>query len=334
MDTFDRCRYDIVVRFPRPNRNNRSLLQQLDDVESVLENQEGPVIFLEGLDEPLYHIQGIIPDEFEQFHTLSAPEGQEERIRQLDDGRNILLTTILRDKWNLRVGDSLNLILSGNRGNKFRRTYTIIGFFDNFFPGLWSYGLISERNFKRDIAAESAAPFYVRSGGDTRNAVRTIQTAFARQKPIVQTVEAMKQEILSENSRVFMILRFFSAITAAAGTFGILNNMIISFMERKRTLAVLRSLGMTRLKVIKMLLIEGLAAGLLGGAAGVGTGFLLLSNTVPYVIKAIGSETRIIYSVPVMLYCFLGAVTISVLASIGPMLRAGKMNLISTIQYE
>lgn len=333
-DTFSRCNYDIIVQFSHPNRNNKNLLGELEGIEVVLENQEGPIIYLDGLDEPLYHIQGIDPEEFVQFHTLSAPLGMEDRIEHLDDGKNILLTTTLRDRWSLKVGDPLTLTLTGSHGNKIRRVYTVTGFFDNIFPGLWSYGLISERNFKRDIGINSTGPYYIRSTGDTQEAIRTIQTAFARQKPVVQTIEAMKQEIEDENIRVFTVLRFFSLITAIAGTFGILNNMTISFMERKRTLATLRSLGMTRWKVMKMLLAEGLGIGLLGAAAGAGTGLLILSNIVPYVFKATGSETRIIYSVPVILYCFYAAMVIPVLASAGPMLRAVRMNLISTIQYE
>jgi putative ABC transport system permease protein len=177
-------------------------------------------------------------------------------------------------------------------------------------------------------------PYYVKSSGNTLKTVGTIQAAFARQKPVVQTIEAMKREVLSENIRVFTILRYFSFITAVAGTFGIFNNMIISYLERKRTLAILRSLGMTRWKAIKLLLAEGFAAGLLGGAAGTGLGLLILTCIVPSVIQAIGSEIRIILSVPVMLYCSCDAVIVSVVASVGPMIRTARMNLISAIQYE
>ena len=105
-------------------------------------------------------------------------------------------------------------------------------------------------------------------------------------------------------------------ITAVAGTFGVLNNMIISYLERKRTLAILRSLGMTRWKVMKMLVVEGFATGLLGGAAGTGAGVLILTRIIPYVIRATGSEMRIMLDISIMLYCFCAAVIISVLASV------------------
>lgn len=334
MDTFDRCYYDIIVQFPHSGRNNKKLLGELDGIQAVMENQEGPVTFLEGFDEPLYHLQGINIEEFEQFHTLLEPEGQMNQLRHLDEGRNILLTTILRDKWNLKAGDPITLILCGKNGEKFRRTYTIIGFFDNFFPGLWSYGLISEHNFKRDIGIDSAGAYYVKSSGNTEKAVAAIEAELARQKPAVQTVEELQREILSENNRVFSILRFFSVITAVAGTFGVLNNMIISYLERKRTLAILRSLGMTRWKVMKMLVVEGFATGLLGGAAGTGAGVLILTRIIPYVIRATGSEMRIMLDISIMLYCFCAAVIISVLASVGPVTRTGSMNLIAEVQYE
>jgi len=80
--------------------------------------------------------------------------------------------------------------------------------------------------------------------------------------------------------------------------------------------------------------VEGFAAGLIGGAAGTGTGVLVLTRIIPYVIRATGSEMRIVVDIPIMLYCFCAAVVISVLASVGPVTRTGRMNLIAEIQYE
>ncbi len=49
------------------------------------------------------------------------------------------------------------------------------------------------------------------------------------------------------------------------GIFGVLNNFLISFMERKRYLAIYRSVGMSREQIVKMVFIEGLSGGIIGG---------------------------------------------------------------------
>ncbi len=334
MDCYDRCHYDILVRFSQPNKNLKNILTDLPDIQDVLENQERSVVYLEGYEEPIYCVQGICIKDFENFHTLSVPQGQGEILNRLDDGRMILLSTILRDRWDLKEGDALRLLLRGSRGNTIYRNYTVLGFFDNLFPGRWSYALISEGNFRRDIASNSPGTFYVKSKDDTREAVNRLQSLFAHEKPFVQTVEELIQETLEVNQQVFSILKFFSVITALTGTFGILNNMLISFMERKRTLAILRSIGMSFSRMVKMLLAEGFVCGILGGLAGVSSGLLVMFNIIPYVIKAIGSETRIYYSVPVLITCFTGGFLVPLLASLGPVIRLGKINLVSTVQYE
>ncbi|MDD4295916.1 MAG: FtsX-like permease family protein [Ruminiclostridium sp.] len=330
-DCFERCHYDMIVQFPYPNRNDNNLLKEITGVNAVLENHEASAIYAAGHDEPLYHVQGINAKEFPAFHTLSVPKGQEDILSRLDKGKNILLTTIMRDKWNLKAGDTLTLILPGTHGNKINRAYTILGFFDSFFPGRWSYALISESNFKRDIGSNCIKTFYIKST-QTHETEGKIKSVFARRKPDVRTIEQIKQEIFSENNQVFSILQFFSIITSITGIFGILNNMTISFIERERSLAIIRTIGMTRYQMMKMLFAEGCSIGLSGGLTGVFAGIIILFNIVPYVIKSIGLETRIYYNESTLFYCFAGGFVIPLLATFGPILRLRKMNLVSVIK--
>ena len=57
-------------------------------------------------------------------------------------------------------------------------------------------------------------------------------------------------------------MRGFSLLALVIGIFGVFNNLIISFLERQRSIAMLRSIGMSKRQSIKMFFIEALTGGL------------------------------------------------------------------------
>jgi hypothetical protein len=66
----------------------------------------------------------------------------------------------------------------------------------------------------------------------------------------------------------------------------VFNNFVVSFLARRRSMAVLFSVGMSRRQGAGTLLIEAGSGGLIGGATGISAGFLLI-RTVPAVLRAV-----------------------------------------------
>jgi putative ABC transport system permease protein len=117
------------------------------------------------------------------------------------------------------------------------------------------------------------------------------------------------------------------------GVFGIFNNLIISFIERKRSLAMMRSVGMSRKQTLKMILIEALTGGIIGGTVGILAGTLLIL-IVPFVMRAINQVVPIHYSVQEYIIAFGAGIIITLVASISPALKFSKQNIIEAIKYE
>ena len=341
LDCFDRCLYDIYMEVPHAGRSMVNALLSIEGVEGVCASYYEKAVGVTGKDEPIWHVQGIDTDKFLSYNELrisgsspGASGNSSQLIKELDKGRNIMLTTTLKDRFEVDAGDVITLKIRSDWGAVVEHPYKIIGFFENITPGRWSYSLISERNFRLDMGNSSYGPIYIKSSGNVSEAVSSLQTAFARRKPSILTVESMKEETLQNNRQLFVILEGFSLITLTAGTFGILNNMIIGFIQRKRHFAVLRSIGMSRVQVVKMILVESITAGMLGGLAGISAGVIITSMIVPQVIEALQIETRIYYSGSIFAVCFLAGVCTTVIASIGPALRLVKLNLVEALKIE
>jgi ABC-type antimicrobial peptide transport system permease subunit len=69
------------------------------------------------------------------------------------------------------------------------------------------------------------------------------------------------------------VIVIFMAIIMLALAFGIVNNMLMAVLERKRELGVLMALGMNRWKVFFMIMSETLMMSLFGGVLGVALAF-------------------------------------------------------------
>lgn len=341
LDCFDRCLYDIHMEVQHAGRNMINVLSSIEGVEGVCASYYARAVGVTGKDEPIWHVQGIDTDNFLSYNELRISGGIPEAsgsssqlLKELDNGRSIMLTTTLKDRFKVKAGDVITLKMRSDQGTVLEHPYKIIGFFGNMTPGRWSYSLISDRNFRLDMGNSYYGPIYIKSPGNVSKTVSTLQTALARRKPTILTVRSMKAEALQSNRQLFVILESFSLITLAAGTFGILNNMIIGFIQRRRHFAVLRSIGMSRVQVVKMILIESMTAGILGGLAGISAGVLTTSLIVPQVIEALQIETRIYYSGTIFAVCFLTSIFTTVAASTGPALKLAKLNLVEALKME
>ena len=341
LDCFDRCKYDIYMEVMYAGRNTAKQILMAEGVEGAMPSYYARAVNIAGKDEPIWHVQGIDIEQFLSYIDLkilpdgSAASSDSSRlIRELDEGRNIMLTTTLKDRFHVKTGDFITLKIRSGQGPVLERPYKIIGFFENIMPGRRIYSLISERNFRLDIRERYYGPIYIKSSGNITETLSNVQAAFARRKPNILTVTSLKEESVQSNRQLFVILEGFSIITLAAGTFGILNNMIIGFIQRKRHFAVLRSIGMSRAQVVKMILVESVTGGMIGGLTGVSAGVLITSLIVPQVIRALQIETRIYYSGSLFAICCLAGVFTTVAASAGPALKLIRLNLIESLKLE
>jgi len=108
---------------------------------------------------------------------------------------------------------------------------------------------------------------------------------------------------------------------------------MISFIERKRSIAILRSVGLSKKQTLKMIMIEALTGGCIGGIAGIVGGILMLS-TVPHLMQAIDVPLALHYTWSFFINSLIGGIIIALLASISPASKTSKLNIIEAIKYE
>lgn len=319
--------FQIWMEYYHTDRRFEGVLKSIKGVSNVYSVYEVNGVEIDGSKDKINLVHGIKTHRHLEFWNLECDGDWETILRKLDDSRTILLANILRDKLGVKLGDRLTLKMA--RG---KRTYKVIGFFNSMMWG-GSYALVADRFLKTDMQLHYYNNIFIKTDEDPKTVMTRINKKFERYRPWLQTMQEMSERDLKSNQQMFLILQGFSIMTLIIGVFGVFNNLIISFIERKRSFAMMRSVGLSKRQSLKMIFIEAFTGGMLGGIVGIITGTILLS-LLPSLLHAIDKIVIIHYSIKEYFIAFIAGVFITVIASVSPAIKSSKINIIEAIKYE
>jgi putative ABC transport system permease protein len=118
------------------------------------------------------------------------------------------------------------------------------------------------------------------------------------------------------------------------GSLGVANTVTMNVLEKRRTLGLLRAVGMTRGQVTRMVVIEslllGAAGGLIGLAGGITTALFIQLASQPL----LGHPIKASFRPDVVAMNLLAAVAITAIAAWLPARRAARLDLLESIAAE
>ncbi len=121
---------------------------------------------------------------------------------------------------------------------------------------------------------------------DDPNAVSEIQR-YLPENAVVQPSSAREGAVKQMTAAFRTNLTALSLLALVVGVFLIYNTMTFSVIRRRTMFGTLRTLGLTRLEIFIMVLVEALVVGVLGSGLGIGLGLLLGEGSVRLVTRTI-----------------------------------------------
>lgn len=281
-------------------------------------------LYFIGIDPPQYRLVG-------EKEFVSGQGNPGDNWKTLEEGDAIFITSVMAEEYEVQQGDTFSLVTRrGEHAFRIaavttefsRQGYVLTGTFDDL---------------QRWFGETGANQFTLRlePGADPQALAQMIRERYQERYNLkVQTTQTYRSsvlELLTEATRLFEVL---SLVGVVIGAMGVLNTMTMNVLERQREIGGLRSLGMLRSQVVKMVLAEALALGAIGAVFGLLFGYGV-SHIFLYGINSISSyELDYLFNARPYALSLMVALGISQLAALSPAQRAASVNIIEALKHE
>lgn len=280
------------------------------------------------------HFTAIEPRTYRQIADMEFVSVQTDVATswaRLEKGDALFISSVIAERYHLNVGDHLYLLT--RRGeHAFEVAAVVIDFTGQ---GQVVYGTYTD--LQRWFGEGGVDRFTVKvtPGYSVEATAQAIKERYQPQRHIsIQTTEAFRQSIMDLLDQVFRLFDVLSLIGMIIGALGVINTLAMNVMERQREIGGLRSLGMTRRQVSRMVLAEALALGVMGGIYGLASGRFVGQVMVMGMNMMVGYNLTYRFSPqPFIVGAFIALVVVQ-LAAYLPARRAAKVNVVEAIKHE
>jgi putative ABC transport system permease protein len=194
------------------------------------------------------------------------------------------------------------------------------------------------RTFRRHWDDRLVDSIHVRT--KSKDAVPSVVTAIEKRfgserKLFVLPLREWRKLLLKMVDDSFAIQHAIDFLSLTIACFGIIITLFASVLERARELGVLRSIGMLRQQIFRVVLIESMILGLVGGILGCIGGAVLGWCTLEGFFRAdYGPSMEYALPASSLAAALLLSVVVSALSGIYPARQAAKTNITEALAYE
>lgn len=228
--------------------------------------------------------------------------------------------------------------------------FTVVGFADFGAYGNSDTALINLAQAQQLFAQNSASQLNLRLRVDDVFRAKAIaQELFAAYPELsVQSWDEAQASLFNALRMEKVLTSFMLLMIVMVGAVNIVSTLVMVVADKGADVAILRTMGASRSTIMKIFVVQGLVAGLLGTLIGAALGTLLAANITDIslilerIINSLASDsnryfishlqTQIEWS-EVGLIC-IAALTISFLATLYPAYRASKIQAAEVLRYE
>ena len=242
--------------------------------------------------------------------------------------KEIIITTTDAKLINKKVSDTVTIEAYG-----LKREYKIAGIIEGKLYNGGLFALIKNTDLKEDFGINSANSILLSTNKDQEEVKEEIKKSISEFGASIVTSNDSKKNDEEANEMLVNILSIFAYMAVIIASLGVLNNITIGFIQRKRDFAVLSSVGMRKSKRNLMLIVESCISVIWSLIFAVSIIKLELSLVTKF-LKVINMPLKIeldVYSIPM---CFIISLIVILLATLPVIFKSKKLSIIEELKYE
>ncbi len=273
---------------------------------------------------PYFFIFGYPEDSFilKRFQIV-AGVGLDARAAQRAQGKPLLLGRSAADTLNKNVGDILRLT---------DRVFRVVGIYETG-ETLEDSGAVIRLRDAQDLLGRphQVSIFYIQlKDPSLRDRVLSRAERLWPNLSLTSTSDYADKQMMGDVLRGYVWV--IAGLAIIIGGFGMMNAQLMAVMERTREIGVLRSVGWSRGRVLRMILSESLLVGILGGLMGILMGWGMLAGF-SNITRFFGATTANITPDLIEQALFV-VLLLGVMGGVYPAWRASRLLPVEALRYE
>lgn len=266
-----------------------------------------------------------------RFIFTDSSIDDESAMKDFRLGGSVFISSVISEKFSINPGDVL-LIKTLDNEQEFRVAGVVLDFYNQglVVTGNWS-------DMKRLFDVNDVSTFFVSTteDSDPLEVINQIKENYQEEyQLIIESNSSIRERADRLIEQAFMMFDVLGILAVMVAALGVMNTLSMSVAERTREIGMLRSLGLTRFQVIRMILAEAGLLGIIGGILGLGFGILLTRIFLAAMGAMSGYDLEFILPVKAMWLSVVVALTTSQLAALLPAIKASRTPVLSAIHYE
>lgn len=182
----------------------------------------------------------------------------------------------------------------------------------------------------------SAFGVQVVPGADLQKIRKEMDLRFGSSHNLLVTSNSeLRQQMTDLIDRSFKDSKAIELAALLVGLLGLFNTLLVSVMERMREIGILRAVGMSRVQLSRMILVEGLLQGGLGAIASMLLGVWIAYNWITHSFShVLGWIVKFYFPWESLLVTFATGIGVAWIASLYPAKRAANLEITEALEYE
>jgi len=313
-------------------------------LKANLESQEGvelatplryiEVSWLSGETEERISLMAVDPESYTQVTRFVYSEPKvdpAQAISQLTAGHSVFISGVIAEKYGLVPGDRITL-RTHEGDQQFAVAAVALDFYNQgmVMTGSW-------KDLQRYFDIDDVSTFLLKAtpGTDIDQLVQRIRKQYQDDyQLVVESNSSLRERADSLLKQAFSMFDILGILAVLVAALGVLNTLSMSVIERTREIGMLRTMGMTRWQIVRMILAEAFMMGIIGGLLGLGFGLALTRIFLAAMRAMSGYALDFVMPGRAIWLSAIVALAISQLAALVPALRAARTPMLSAIHYE
>lgn len=318
--------YDVSMELQASDEKTLGRIQEVEGVTTAIGFYTNYNSYLadSGM---FFSMIGITDASYFEMNPMGGLAQARKAIDTLSEGSNIITTEIVKSKLGLKLGDKLRVTCDDRE-----MTFTITAFVDTN-TAIGHIGYISQENLKKLAGSMYQDEYQVKGSISPDQLKINLKRELTRSILTISTKQELRNANADKVDSIFKSINIYTYFAVAVGMLGLLNNIMSGYLERKRSLALYRCIGMSKKGISRMLMTEAIVVSLLGSLLGMLTA-LVMMTTIPKTVGMMWGNVKVCPAVTEM--TILGVAGLLVMAFISALpLRSGRdLSIMDSMRYE